>query len=50
MDKMQQGENLDESLAIRTDTFSTWITAIQFSLSFKYLAIGDQAGNLYLWG
>jgi hypothetical protein len=50
IDKVKKGENLDVSLAIRTDMFSTWLTSAQFSPTSKYLAIGDKDGNLYLLG
>lgn len=49
-DVIKSKTNLDASLAIRTDTFSTWIMAAQFSPHSTYLAIGDKDGNFYLQG
>jgi WD40 repeat protein len=50
LDNVRKITNGDASLAIRTDTFDTWITTTQFSPSSRYLAIGDKSGHLYIWG
>lgn len=50
MNSIKSTKNLDASLAIRIDTFSTWITTAQFSPTSKYLALGDKSGNFYLLG